>query len=84
LGELAAALEKTRSWGEALRVARQRVELDSGPRARFALAKLERATGHRDRAVALLSALTGDDTVGADARELLRNLTGSARVALRD
>ncbi len=84
LAALAAALEKDHSWGEALRVARQRAELDPGADAQLALARLERATGHRDRAVALLTKLAADEGGGAEARELLRSLGAPSRVALRD
>jgi hypothetical protein len=84
LGALIKALQKNRSWGEALRFARRRVELDASPEARLELARLERATGHRDRATALLTPLTDDAEAGPQARELLRALTGTEPVALRD
>jgi tetratricopeptide (TPR) repeat protein len=84
LDSLIKALQKTRSWGEALRFARRRVELDQSPDARLDLARLERATGHRERALALLTPLTEDANAGSQARELLRSLTGTESVALRD
>jgi tetratricopeptide (TPR) repeat protein len=83
-GALSVALEKDHSWGEALRAARQRAELDSSAAAQMSLARLERATGHRDRAVALLSRLAADESNGQEARELLKTLAPAARVALRD
>ena len=84
LGALSQALSKNRSWGEALRVARHRAELDSSAPARFDLARLERATGHRERAIELLNGLIGDDQHGSAARELLKSLSGTSRVALGD
>ncbi len=84
LGALAKALSKNRSWGEAVRVARRRVELDPSSSARLELARLERATGHRDRAISLLAALASDEAAGADAKELLKALTGSETLASRD
>ncbi|HWA77244.1 MAG TPA: protein kinase [Polyangiaceae bacterium] len=84
LDSLIKALQKNRSWGEALRFARRRVELDKSPTARLDLARLERATGHRERALALLNPLAEDPAAGPQARELLRSLTGSESVALRD
>ncbi|HET9932215.1 MAG TPA: protein kinase [Polyangiaceae bacterium] len=84
LGALSQALSKNRSWGEALRVARHRAELDQSAPARFDLARLERATGHRDRAIELLNGLLGDDQHGSAARELLKSLNGASRVALKD
>ncbi|MGC4093674.1 MAG: hypothetical protein QM756_38395 [Polyangiaceae bacterium] len=84
LGALSQALQKNRSWGEAVKVARQRVEFDASADARFDLARLERATGHRERAIALLNGLTDDTQQGSAARELLKTLSGASRVALRD
>jgi tetratricopeptide (TPR) repeat protein len=84
LDSLIKALQKNRSWGEALRFARRRVELDKSAAARLDLARLERATGHRERALALLNRLAEDPAAGSQARELLRSLTGSESVALRD
>jgi serine/threonine-protein kinase len=84
LESLIRALQKNRSWGEALRFARRRVELDKSSEARLDLARLERATGHRERAVALLTPLADDASTGGQARELLRSLAGSESVALRD
>jgi serine/threonine-protein kinase len=78
------ALQKNRSWGDALRVGRRRVELDPSPEARLDLAHLERATGHRERAIALLQELSKDEAVGAEARDLLKGLTGVSRVALSE
>jgi len=84
LAALADALSRTRSWGEALRVARRRASLDASPEAKLDLARFERATGHRDRAIAILEGLVPDERAGAKAREMLRTLTGNSRVALRD
>lgn len=84
LAALAAALEKDHSWGEALRAAQRRAELDTSAEAQLALARLERATGHRDRAVTLLTKLAADQSAGAEARELLKSLGAPARVAMRD
>lgn len=84
LAALTHALSKNGSWGEALRAARQRAGLDPSPDALWDLARLERATGHRERAVAVLEKLVQDEQTGAQAREMLRALTGSGRVAFRD
>ena len=84
LGALSHALQQNRSWGEALKVARHRAELDQNAEARFDLARLERATGHRERAIELLNGLTGDGAHGSAARELLKSLNGASRVALSD
>jgi serine/threonine-protein kinase len=84
LRALASALAKNRSWGEAVRVARRGAEVDPSPETRLELARLERATGHRERAVAILQRLVQDERAGAAAREMLRGLTGNDRVALRD
>ena len=84
LAALSKALTKNRSWGDAVRVARRRVELDASPAARMELARLERATGHRERAVAMLNAISDDPAVGSEARDLLRSLTGSEKLAARE
>ncbi|HET9932352.1 MAG TPA: serine/threonine-protein kinase [Polyangiaceae bacterium] len=83
LAALTQALQKNRSWGEALKVARQRVSVDGSPQARLELARVERASGHRERAIALLNPLTQVAETQAAARELLRSLGGTERVALR-
>lgn len=84
LSALSDALSRTGSWGEALRVARRRAELDSSSGALLELARLERATGHSARAVEVLEKIAGDEQMGVEAREMLRAWTGSGRVALRD
>jgi hypothetical protein len=84
LAALADALSRTRSWGEAVRIARRRAAIDSSPEAQLELARFERATGHRERAIAVLESLVRDEGAGAPAREMLRALTGSDAVALRD
>jgi serine/threonine-protein kinase len=84
LGALSQALQKNRSWGEALKVARRRIEVEQNAEARFDLARLERATGHRERAIELLKGLTSDSAHGNAARELLKSLNGTSRVALSD
>jgi len=84
LRALSRALSRNRSWGEALRVARRRVALDPSIEARVELARLERATGHRERAVALLAQVVATAGAPAEARELLRSLTGNERLALSE
>jgi hypothetical protein len=84
LGALVQSLTKTGSWGEALRVARRRAELDSGVEAQLDLIRIERATGHRERALAVAIALSGQPDAPAEAHELLRTLRGGQAVALRD
>jgi hypothetical protein len=84
LGELVESLAKTRTWGEALRVARRRAELDSSAEAQLDLIRIERATGNRERAIAVAAALAGQPDAPAEAQELLRSLKGGQAVALRD
>jgi tetratricopeptide (TPR) repeat protein len=84
LAAFARALSKNRSWGEAVRVARQRLELDQSLDARLELARLERATGHRERALELLKVVVRSEGAPEESRELLRQWTGDQTLALRE
>jgi hypothetical protein len=50
--------------------------LDPSPEARLSLARLERATGHKERAVALIDGVLKDDPASADAKTLLGEIRG--------
>ncbi|HYO97627.1 MAG TPA: protein kinase [Polyangiaceae bacterium] len=84
LAAFAKALSRNRSWGEAVRVARQRLELDQSLEARLELARLERATGHRERALELLKLVVRSEGAPEESRELLRQWTGDQTLALRE
>lgn len=84
LGAYALAAQKNQAWGEAVKVARERAKIDDGPEARLLLARLERATGHRERALELLKQVVRDEAGPPEARALWTSWTGESRVALRD
>jgi eukaryotic-like serine/threonine-protein kinase len=73
---LASRAEQMASWGEAVKAARRWALLDPSAEARLSLARLERATGHKDRAVALIEGVIKDDPSSADARTLLGEMRG--------
>jgi eukaryotic-like serine/threonine-protein kinase len=73
---LAARAEETGAWGEAVKAARRWALLESSSEARLALARLERATGHRERAVALIEGVIKDDPSSPDAKTLLGEMRG--------
>jgi serine/threonine-protein kinase len=78
---LAGRAEQLSAWGEAVKAARRWALLDPTPESRVALARLERATGHRDRALALLEGVIQDDP--ADSRALtLRDAMLGSKLAL--
>nr|PZN14671.1 MAG: hypothetical protein DIU78_26165 [Pseudomonadota bacterium] len=82
LAALCDALARDKSWGEALRVARRRAEIDPSPTARLMLARMERAVGNHGRALELVREVAAAEDAPAAAGELLRALDAS-RLALR-
>jgi hypothetical protein len=75
--------QELRAWGEAAKVARKWAKVDSAVEAQVALARLERATGHRERAIAVLRKLLNDRPETPEASALLAELGVEQRVALR-
>ena len=73
---LASRAEEMASWGEAVRAARRWALLDPSSEARLSLARLERATGHKERAVALIEGVIKDDPTSPDAKTLLGEMRG--------
>jgi serine/threonine-protein kinase len=68
--------EQMREWGEAVKAARRWALLDPTSEARLALARLERATGHKERALALVEGVMKDDPASPDAKTLLGEMRG--------
>lgn len=73
---LVARAEQMNEWGEAVKAARRWVSLQPNSEARLALARLERATGHKDRALALIDGVIKDEPSSPDAKSLLAELRG--------
>ncbi len=73
---LAARAEQTRAWGEAVKSARRWALLDPSAEARLSLARLERATGHKERALALVQGVLKEDPASPDAKTLLGEMRG--------
>ncbi|HEY6079909.1 MAG TPA: serine/threonine-protein kinase, partial [Polyangiaceae bacterium] len=73
---LATRAEQMGAWGEAVKAARRWALLDPSSEARLALARLERATGHKDRALALIQGVIKDDPSSPDAKTLLSEMRG--------
>jgi Flp pilus assembly protein TadD len=73
---LAIRAEQTAAWGEAVKAARRWALLDPTPEARLALARLERATGHKERALALIQGVIKEDPTSPDAKTLLGEMRG--------
>ena len=73
---LAERAEQTGAWGEAVKAARRWAELEPSSEARLALARLERATGHKERALALIQGVIKDDPTSPDAKTLLGEMRG--------
>jgi eukaryotic-like serine/threonine-protein kinase len=78
---LAIRAEQTAAWGEAVKAARRWALLDPTSEARLALARLERATGHKERALALIQGVIKEDPTSPDAKTLLDEMRGQ-KVAL--
>jgi hypothetical protein len=77
-----AAAEELKGLGEARKVARRWAEVDPSVTSRLALARLERATGNRARAIAILRALATESPNSNEIRELLSLYSGGERLAL--
>jgi serine/threonine-protein kinase len=73
---LASRAEQMASWGDAVKAARRWALLDPSSEARLSLARLERATGHKERAVALIEGVLKDDPASPDAKTLLGEMRG--------
>ncbi|MDF3064538.1 MAG: Serine/threonine-protein kinase PknB [Polyangiaceae bacterium] len=73
---LVARAEQMGEWGEAVKAARRWALLDPTSEARLSLARLERATGHKERAVALVEGVMKDDPTSPDAKTLLGEMRG--------
>lgn len=73
---LAGRAEQMASWGDAVKAARRWALLDPSSEARLSLARLERATGHKERAVALIEGVLKDDPASPDAKTLLGEMRG--------
>ncbi|HKY34487.1 MAG TPA: serine/threonine-protein kinase [Polyangiaceae bacterium] len=73
---LATRAEQTAAWGEAVKAARRWTLLDPTSEARLALARLERATGHKERALALIQGVIKEDPTSPDAKTLLDEMRG--------
>ncbi len=83
LAELASAAEQDRAWGEAVRVARHLVEVAPSAESKLELARLERKTGHRSRALELVRSVLKDSPDSPEATAMLSQLGGTERVALQ-
>jgi serine/threonine protein kinase len=73
---LAGRAEQLAQWGDAVRAARRWALLDPSSEARLSLARLERATGHKERAAALIDGVLKDDPASADAKTLRGEIRG--------
>jgi eukaryotic-like serine/threonine-protein kinase len=83
LAELASAAEQDRAWGEAVRVARALVEVEPSVESKLELARLERKTGHRSRALELVRSVLKGSPDSPEAVAMLGQLGGTERVALQ-
>ena len=83
LAELAQAAEQDRSWGEAVRTARLLVEVDPSAESKLSLARLERKTGHRARALELVRSVLNESPDSPEAQAMLGQLGAVERVALQ-
>jgi serine/threonine-protein kinase len=68
--------EQMAEWGEAVKAARRWALLDPSAEARLSLARLERATGHKERALALIDGVIRDEPASPDAKTLLAEMRG--------
>ncbi len=83
LQELASAAEQDHAWGEAVRTARRLVAVDPSTESKLELARLERKTGHRARALDLVRSVVKDNPDSPEAHAMLSQLGGAERVALQ-
>lgn len=82
LHELASMAEQDHAWGEAVRTARRLVAVDPSADSKLELARLERKTGHRARALELVRSVLKDSPDSPEAHAMLTQLGGTERVAL--
>ncbi|MEO8901527.1 MAG: protein kinase [Polyangiaceae bacterium] len=82
LHELARMAEQDHAWGEAVRSARRLVSVDPSADSKLELARLERKTGHRARALELVRSVLKDTPDSPEAHGMLTQLGGTERVAL--
>jgi hypothetical protein len=73
---LVARAEQMAEWGEAVKAARRWASLDPSSEARLSLARLERATGHKERALALIDGVIKEEPSSPDAKTLLAEIRG--------
>jgi len=83
LHELASAAEQDRAWGEAVRTVRRLVEVDPSAESKLELARLERKTGHRARALELTRSVLNENADSPEAQAMLAQLGEAPRVALQ-
>ncbi|MEP7051523.1 MAG: serine/threonine-protein kinase [Pseudomonadota bacterium] len=83
LQELASMAEHDHAWGEAVRSARRLVTIDPSADSKLELARLERKTGHRARALELVRSVLKDTPDSPEAHAMLTQLGASERVALQ-
>jgi serine/threonine-protein kinase len=83
LQELATMAEQNRAWGEAVRTARRLVAVDASADSKLELARLERKTGHRARALELARSVLKDNPDSPEAHAMLSQLGVGERVALQ-
>ena len=83
LQELATMAEQNRAWGEAVRTARRLVAVDGSADSKLELARLERKTGHRARALSLARSVLKDNPDSPEAHAMLSQLGVGERVALQ-
>lgn len=84
LAALARASAATQRWGDAYRAAWRWMKVDPNPASRLELARMARAVGKRDEAVATLRSLLRDHPENAEAQELLGRISPAAALAMRD
>jgi serine/threonine-protein kinase len=83
LQALAGAAEQDRAWGEAVRTVRRLVAVDPSTESKLELARLERKTGHRARALELVRSVLNENPDSHEAQAMLGQLDAAARVALQ-
>jgi len=83
LQELATAAEADHAWGEATRAARHWVAAAPSAESKLELARLERKTGHRERALELVKSVLKDSPDSPEAHAMMTQLGGTERVALQ-
>jgi tetratricopeptide (TPR) repeat protein len=83
LQELAGMAERDHAWGEAVRTARRLVSIDPSADSKLELARLERKTGHRARALELVRSVLKDTPDSPEAHAMLTQLGAAERVALQ-